>query len=143
MIKRKNKYNASRTVIDGITFDSKLESNCYKIIKEHGMLGDTDLQKEFILQPKFRSLAGKVIQPIRYVCDFFVSKQYVIDAKGLELSEFKMKRKMLLFQKQMEIITVGSMIDMETVCIMMKNGAFPHDINQEIKQQKKLRKRKK
>ncbi len=142
MIKRKNKYNAKKTVIDGITFDSKLEGNCYKVLKEHGMTDVTKLQEVFLLQPKFRAESGKVIQPIKYVCDFFVFDRYVLDAKGLELTDFKMKRKMLLFQKQIEIITVGSMLDMEATCNMMKLGMMSFDINQELKQQKKARKRK-
>ncbi len=143
MIKRKNKYNAVRAEMDGIKFDSTLERNCYRIIKEHGLVNNTKLQETFVLQPKFRAESGKVIQPIKYVCDFFVFDRYVLDAKGLELTDFKMKRKMLLWQKNKEIICVGSMLDMESCVVMMKNGMMSFDINQELKQQKKNRKRKK
>jgi len=143
MIKRTNKYNAVKAEMDGIKFDSTLERNCYRVIKEHGLLNDTVLQQEYILQPKFRADSGKVIQPIKYVCDFVVFDRYVLDAKGLLLSEFKMKRKMLLFQKKLEIICVGSIIDMNSTCVMMKNNMMPSIIIEELKQHKKNRKRKK
>jgi len=92
----KHKYNATKTKIGGITFDSKLEANCFKF------LGDkiVELQPSFELQPKFRDMQGNNIRAIKYIADFMIlhnRKIIVIDAKGFPTDVYKMKAKMLAF----------------------------------------------
>ena len=140
MIQRQSKYKSVKTVIDGIKFDSKLESNCYKIIKEHGMLPGTELQRSFELQPKFRDHLNKPIRPITYKCDFYIDNHYVIDAKGMLLTDFKMKRKMLLYKYGVYIICVSSMKKMDDVCVRMKLKQHPAEIIDAIKPIKKVKK---
>lgn len=104
MAKRKNKYNAKKTVVDGIEFDSKDESLYYLHLKEKKELGeikDFDLQPEFELQPAFRK-KGKKWLPIKYKADFLVFHHDgsidVIDVKGFETADFKLKKKMFEYK---------------------------------------------
>lgn len=51
------KYNAKKTVVDGIWFDSLVESLYYlyvKDLKEKGELKDFKLQPAYELQPKYK-----------------------------------------------------------------------------------------
>ena len=62
--KSSGKIKHEKTIIDGITFDSKMESKYYlylKAEKEAGRVKDFILQPEYILQPKFFIYEGQVI----------------------------------------------------------------------------------
>lgn len=98
------KYNAKRTEIDGITFDSKVEGEYYLHLKQQQEEGKL---KEFRLQPSFILLDGyfkgeRWIRPIIYVADFEVifpdGTKEIVDVKGFETADFKIKRK--LFEKK-------------------------------------------
>lgn len=96
----RNKYNAIKTVIDGITFDSKAEARYYeklKAMEAAGEIFNLKLQPRFLLQEGFTK-DGVRHRPIYYVADFkYVDKWYdvhIIDVKGVETDVFKLKRKM-------------------------------------------------
>ena len=99
-----NKYKNKKTIVDGIKFDSEMESHYYiylKQLKEIGEVVDFILQPTYLLQEGF-SLNGKRIRPITYKADFKViykdGHEEVIDVKGKLTEEFKIKRKMLLYK---------------------------------------------
>ena len=99
-----NKYNNKKTIVDGIKFDSEMESHYYiylKQLKEMGEVVDFVLQPTYLLQEGF-DLNGKRIRPITYKADFKViykdGHEEVIDVKGKLTEEFKIKRKMLLYR---------------------------------------------
>ena len=99
-----NKYNNKKTIVDGIKFDSEMESHYYiylKQLKEIGEVVDFILQPSFLLQEGF-NLNGKRIRAITYKADFKViykdGHEEVIDVKGKLTEEFKIKRKMLLYK---------------------------------------------
>ena len=99
-----NKYNNKKTIVDGIKFDSEMESHYYiylKQLKEIGEVVDFILQPTYLLQEGF-NLNGKRIRPITYKADFKViykdGHEEVIDVKGKLTEEFKIKRKMLLYK---------------------------------------------
>lgn len=49
-----NKYNAKKTIVDGITFDSKFEADEYKrlkVLEKAGVISNLELQPEFTLLP--------------------------------------------------------------------------------------------
>lgn len=100
---KKNKYNAKKTVIDGIKFDSKAEGTRYKVLKkreETGEISELRLQPRFTLQEKFRH-DGKTIRKIEYIADFEYSKngqQVVEDVKGVKTDIYKLKKKMFLLK---------------------------------------------
>ena len=99
-----NKYNNKKTIVDGIKFDSEMESHYYlylKHLKEIGEVVDFEIQPTFLLQEGF-NLNGKRIRAITYKADFKViykdGHEEVIDVKGKLTEEFKIKRKMLLYR---------------------------------------------
>ena len=99
-----NKYNNKKTIVDGIKFDSEMESHYYiylKQLKEIGEVVDFVLQPTYLLQEGF-NLNGKRIRAITYKADFKViykdGHEEVIDVKGKLTEEFKIKRKMLLYR---------------------------------------------
>ncbi len=93
------KYGNKKTVVDGIKFDSKWESQRYLYLKS---LEKADRVKNLELQPKFIiSVNGQKI--CTYIADFKYDKEdkdgvweHVIeDAKGVETPEFKLKKKLM------------------------------------------------
>lgn len=94
-----NKYNAKKTVINNIKFDSKTEAEYYIYLKElqnKGIVNNIELQPSFILQNSFKK-NGKTFRAIKYKADFKVtysdSEIAIIDIKGMETDVFKIKRK--------------------------------------------------
>ena len=86
---RQNKYRNQKTVVDGITFDSKAEARRYCELKN---LKACRRILWFTRQPSFLLPGG-----IRYRPDFIVcagGRIWVEDVKGMETKEFKLKRKL-------------------------------------------------
>ena len=87
--KRKSKYGAIKTSIDGHTFDSKKEAEYYQELKLRLQSGDI---KGFCLQPIFILAPG-----LKYKADFIVFNSNgtsdVIDVKGFKTKEYITKKK--------------------------------------------------
>lgn len=98
-----HKYHAKKTVIDGITFDSKKEAMRYKELKALERVGKIDmleLQPRFELQESFKH-EGKTIRKIEYVADFIYRdlstlELVVEDVKGVKTDVYKLKKKLFL-----------------------------------------------
>lgn len=106
----KNKFGAKKTVVDGITFDSKKEAKRYQELKrmqEDGKIEGLVTQPQFLLQEGFVTPRGKKIRPIYYSADFVykVEKSGILHAvvedvkggKATQTSTFKLKWKMLQY----------------------------------------------
>lgn len=98
------KYGAKKAVIDGIKFDSEMESNYYLYLKdqlEKGNIGGFELQPKFELQESFKK-RGITFRKIEYRADFKVTEldgnEVIIDVKGFSTTDFKIKQK--LFEKK-------------------------------------------
>lgn len=93
------KYGNKKTVVDGITFDSKKESQRYcelKLLEKAGEITELELQPKFLLQPPFKK-NGETHRAITYTADFTYWSQgewVVEDVKGMETEVFKLKRKL-------------------------------------------------
>lgn len=104
--KKGNKYNAVKTEMGGVVFDSKKEANRYReleLLERAGKIKELERQKRFILQDGFINNKKERVRPISYIADFFYYdvklKQYVVmDAKGVETEVFRIKKK--LFEKR-------------------------------------------
>lgn len=120
--KSEGKIAHKKTVVDGITFDSKMESRYYQYLKElkaNGIVREFSLQPKFLLQDKFIVVNGETIfgsdkrfnslkkktkaetiRAINYIADFRViyndGREEIIDTKGRATADFEIKRKMLL-----------------------------------------------
>ena len=93
------KYGNKKTVVDGIKFDSKWESQRYLYLKSLEKAGRIINLK---LQPRFDLVVnGEKI--CAYIADFEYDKEnahgawehIIEDAKGVETPEFKLKKKLM------------------------------------------------
>lgn len=98
------KYNAKKTVVDGITFDSKKEAARYsqlKLLEKTGVIYNLELQPRFLLQDKFR-YKGEAFRKVEYIADFRYTDKtgatVVEDVKGYKTETYNIKKKLLLFQ---------------------------------------------
>lgn len=107
-----NKYNARKTIIDGIKFDSRKEAKRYvelKKMEQDGLITNLSLQVPFELIPSFTIFVdGKIRKRrnIRYIADFvyFVDgKEVVEDVKGRRTDVYKLKKKLFEYTYHMTI----------------------------------------
>ena len=95
-----NKYLSHKTVVDGITFDSKDEAKYYealKIRKYRGEIQNFELQPKFTLIQGFKK-NGKTYRAITYTPDFVIyhndnSEEY-IDVKGMTTQQGELRIKL-------------------------------------------------
>lgn len=105
------KYHNTKTEIDGIVFDSRMEARRYVQLKEMleaGEIYDLRLQPEYELIPAY-TRNGKRIRKTVYRADFSYIKDgevVVEDVKGVETEAFKLKRKLFEYQNQPLTITL-------------------------------------
>ena len=102
------KYHNTKTVADGIKFDSKLEAERYaqlKILERAGVIRALELQPSFELLPSFRK-NGKTWRGIVYKADFRYilceDDNYIIeDVKGstaVITDVFRLKQKLFEYK---------------------------------------------
>lgn len=99
------KYHAYKPIINGIQFDSIMESQFYlyllKLQKERE-IKSFERQKTFELQPSFKTKEGKTVRAITYVADFVVTDKSgttsAVDVKGVETDTFKIKKKLFQYK---------------------------------------------
>lgn len=97
----RSKYHAKKTVVDGITFDSKREADRYLVLKsmeEDGAIEDLRRQVRYELMPAF-DVDGRHYRPVFYVADFVyvdkeTGKEVVEDVKGMRTDVYKLKSKL-------------------------------------------------
>ena len=100
---KKARYSTYKPTIDNITFDSLMEAKYYIYLQEKkktGVIQSFERQVTYELQPKFKK-NGKSYRPITYIADFVVTYDdatYVIDTKGKETTEFKLKKKLFEYK---------------------------------------------
>ena len=90
--------NATKITVDGITFDSKLESFAYGKFKMFKI--PFDFQFEVELMPSFRCVEDKAVRRMYMVVDFVIRKDgmtYFVDTKGWATPEAKIKYKLLKY----------------------------------------------
>ncbi|USK54262.1 DUF1064 domain-containing protein [Cytobacillus solani] len=105
------KYGNKKTMVDGITYDSRAEAIYYNQLKwkKHAkQIKDFKLQPRYLLQDSFKK-NGKTYRKIEYIADFEVTNldgsTQIIDKKGVITKEFAIKQK--LFElKYMDSITL-------------------------------------
>lgn len=116
------KYRNKKTVIDGITFDSKHEAERYIVLKamqKRGEISDLVLQKKFVVirsqrapdtvDARGRKVKGKVIEKeASYYADFVYydnsKEEFVVeDAKGVKTEAYKLKKKLMLLNYGIKI----------------------------------------
>lgn len=100
-----NKYRSKKTVVDGITFDSRLEARRYqelKLMERAGEISGLQLQKQYVLIPS-QKLNNKVVErAVNYIADFVYTlkssgETVVEDTKGVKTKDYIIKRKLMLY----------------------------------------------
>lgn len=111
------KYNSKKTIIDGITFDSRKEANRYcelKMLERCGAISNLELQKSYELIPaqyEYYERYGKNGNRLKdgkrclerscvYKADFVYDDNghtVVEDVKGFRTEEYKIKKKLMLY----------------------------------------------
>ena len=110
--KTKHKHKAKPSVVDQIRFPSKLEANCYALLKRYQEEGKI----LFFLRQIGFDLPGKN----RHFVDFQVfghNDSIFVEAKGRDLSAGKLKRTMCEDLYKVNIHVVKSATDLMKVCV--------------------------
>lgn len=106
MFGRRAKFGNKKTVVDGITFDSKAEATRYstlKVLEKANIVADLRLQVPY-------ELTVNGLKVCRYIADFVYTmdgKEIVEDVKGMRTPEYKLKRKLMLAVFGIEIQEIG------------------------------------
>lgn len=116
-----SKYNATKTIVDGIAFDSRKEARRFKELSHLAAIGEiTDLQLQvpYELIPAYKEpdtvgirggkIRGKTIErAVIYKADFQYKDKdgrlVVEDVKGMKTPEYILKRKLLLWRYGIQI----------------------------------------
>lgn len=104
----RNKFNAKKTTVDGIEFDSAKEAKRYtklRALEEEGKIQHLLLQVPFELVPNFEC-DGVKYRSMKYVADFVYyrdGKQIVEDCKGVKTAEYKLKKKLMAYINHVNI----------------------------------------
>jgi len=114
-MKGKSKFGNKKVEYDGFKFDSKTEMTYYKylkILESKGEITNIELQPKYNLIPMFKK-NGETFRAINYKADFKVTysdeRVEIIDVKGFETKDFKMKRKMFEYRyEELSLILVPS-----------------------------------
>jgi len=111
MSRSHTKYRAVKTVVLGITFDSKAEAARYvelKALENKGKIKNLELQAEFELVPKQKLSTGKTERAVKYKADFIYElpdgKKVCEDVKGVKTKEYIIKRKLMKLIHNIEIL---------------------------------------
>ena len=105
---RGSKYNAKKTVVDGIESDSAKEAKRYaklRALEDAGKIQGLRLQVPFELLPSFEC-DGVKYRGMRYVADFVYyrdGKVVVEDCKGFKTAEYKLKKKLMAYINHVNI----------------------------------------
>jgi hypothetical protein len=126
------KYHNTKTVADGIKFDSKLEAERYaqlKILERAGVIRELELQPSFDLLPSFKK-NGKTWRRTVYKADFrYISCEddsYIIeDVKGstaVITDVFRLKQKLFEYKYPDYTISIVTSKDIKKFQIVTKVG---------------------
>ena len=134
-----SKYRASKCSLDGYDFASKLEMSYYVLLKDmvkNGEIKGFVLQPVYELQPKFTKL-NKNYRAINYIADFevelFNGNKYVVDTKGFQTSDSKLKEKMFNY--------IYPNLELKMLGYVAKYGGFlPLDEINKIRRENKKKK---
>lgn len=109
-----NKYGNRKVVVDGIVYDSRKEAKRFQellLLEKAGAIQNLQRQVKFVMIPaqyekkwntkKLEMVKGKCIErECTYIADFVYQedgKTVVEDTKGFRTSEYRIKKKLMLF----------------------------------------------
>lgn len=97
------KYGNTKTVVNGIKFDSRAEAQRYShlmILQRAGHISNLRCQVPFVLARSVKFAGAARAKPaLRYVADFVYTengKEVIEDVKGVETQVFNIKRQLMM-----------------------------------------------
>lgn len=141
---KNRKYGAKKCMINDIIFDSIMEGRFYVYLlhlKQDGQVKSFTMQTPYVLQDKYRDkFTGKAVPAIKYIADFVMTMpddiEVVIDVKGKETADFKLKKKMFGYRYR----------DIQFMCVQWseskKEWRDLSDIEKERREKRKTKKEK-
>lgn len=106
---KKSKYNAVKTSVDGIKFDSKKEAEHYaylKMLESSGEITNLKRQVSYQFFPSFK-VNGHTYRSREYIADFVYTdkngNEVIEDVKGMRNSLYKLKRTLFAYFFHKEI----------------------------------------
>lgn len=140
-----SKYGAKKVKYDGITFDSAMESEFYKLLikrRNSGEIKFFELQPSFELQPKFEK-DGVKYRSIDYIADFMVINNddsvEIIDIKGFSTHEFNLKKKIFNYKYEYTLKLIaysqidGGWVDIDKLKKARKSRKATKDAEKAVK----------
>lgn len=114
------KYHAQKTIVEGMTFDSKKEANRYlelRLLEKAGEITDLRCQVEYelipaqygpnVTTPRGKTKRGPLLErAVKYKADFVYNdsgETVVEDVKGFRTKEYVIKRKLMLLNHGIRI----------------------------------------
>ena len=100
--RKPHKFKAKKTVVDGITFDSKKEAKRYgelKLLERYGKIQNLVLQPRFTWKITYSHGEKTYGKPQTYIADFSYcenGERVIEDVKGMLTAEYKRKRRIML-----------------------------------------------
>lgn len=111
-LKTCGRFKVYKPVVDNITFDSGMEAKYYVYLLEKiqaGIVDNFSRQQEFLLQPSFK-IGDKRRAAIKYIADFVITYTngdvIIVDVKGRETPDFKIKKKLFEYKFRMPLYCV-------------------------------------
>lgn len=95
--------NATKTVVNGIEFKSKLEAFCYRKLLEAGITPHYESQRFTLIEPFV--FEGEKVRAMTYTPDF-VDEDFIIECKGFANDAFPLRWKLFkhyLFRNEIKI----------------------------------------
>jgi hypothetical protein len=108
MLRLPNKYRNTKTIRDGISFDSKAEADRYSelsLLLRGGAITGLKMQVKYVLLPK-----QDKERAVEYIADFVYEengKTVVEDVKGFKTKDYILKRKMMMYFHKIKIKETG------------------------------------
>jgi hypothetical protein len=105
---RRNKHNAVKTIVDGVTFDSKGEAAWFarlQLRERAGEISNLQRQVPFVITPKWTSKDGRKHRDVKLVVDATWTEDgmhVIADFKGFQTRDWVNKWKALEYAKKDE-----------------------------------------
>lgn len=108
-----NKYKNKKVLVNGIEFDSQKEATRYWelwLMEQNGYIKDLKTQVKYVLIPTQKG-ETRTERPVSYIADFVYydnekKKEIVEDTKGYKTKEYIIKRKLMKYIHDIEIIEI-------------------------------------
>jgi hypothetical protein len=112
--RKRSKYSAVKTEVDGHRFDSLAEAACYlelKLLEKVGTISCLELQPVYELAPSVKYAGAKRAKPaLRYFGDFrYIAsdgRTVVADVKGMVTDVYAIKKHLMLAIHGIEIVEI-------------------------------------